>query len=167
VRGPQGNGTPVLCPFDIFRTRDGAVAIAAPGENHWAILCDAMGHPELIGDERTRTNPRRVANAELVRGTVSAWTKSHTTAEVVAAIGGKVPVGPVNTAKDIFQDPHAKARNMLVEIEQPGANPPLVVAGCPIKFTSTHAGIYARPPKLGEHTSEVLAEAGIVHKEIS
>ena len=167
VRGPQGNGTPVLCPFDIFTTSDGAVAIASPGENHWAILCEAMGHPELINDERTRTNPRRVANADLVRGTISAWTKAHTTSEIVAAIGGKVPVGPVNTAKDIFADPHMKARGMLVEMEQPGANPPLIVAGTPIKFTNTHAGVYARPPLLGEHTQEVLAEVGLDIKEKS
>ena len=57
VRGPQGNGTAVLCPFDIFRTRDGAVAIAAPGENHWANLCSAMGRSELIADDRCRNNP--------------------------------------------------------------------------------------------------------------
>ena len=167
VRGPQGNGTPVLCPFDIFTTSDGAVAIAAPGENHWEILCEAMGHPELIADDRTRTNARRVANADLVRGTVSAWTNAHTTREVVAAIGGKVPVGPVNTAKDIFDDPHVKARGMLVEMDQPGANPPLIVAGTPIKFTTTHAGIYVRPPLLGEHTQQVLAEVGLGLKEKS
>lgn len=160
VREPQGNGTPVLCPFDIFSTRDGAVAIAAPGENHWGLLCNAMDRPELIADERCRTNPRRVANSELVRGIVSAWTGSLMTREVVAVLGGKVPVGPVNNAKDIFEDPHPRVRNMLVEVEQPG-NPPLVIAGCPIKFTETPSGIYARAPRLGEHNEEVFAEAGI------
>ncbi len=163
VREPAGNGTPVLCPFDIFSTSDGAVAIAAPGENHWGILCDMMGHPELANDDRCRSNPRRVANAVFVRGVVADWTGSHTTREVVAALGGQVPVGPVNTAKDIFDDPHPKARNMLVEIEQPGNNPPLVIPGCPIKMTGTPPGIYARPPRLGEHTDEVFAEAGITN----
>ena len=161
VRGPQGNGTPVLCPFDIFSSRDGAVAIAAPGENHWALLCDAMGRPELVNDERCRTNPKRVANAQFVRGAVSTWTTAHTTREIVAALGGKVPVGPVNNAKDIFADPHPRSREMLVEVEQPGDNPPLTIAGCPIKFTETPSGIYARPPLLGEHTKQILAEAGI------
>jgi crotonobetainyl-CoA:carnitine CoA-transferase CaiB-like acyl-CoA transferase len=161
VREPAGNGTPVLCPFDIFPTSDGGVAIASPGENHWGLLCDAMGHPELANDDRCRSNPRRVANSAFVRGVVSEWTGSRSTREVVAALGGKVPVGPVNTAADIFADPHPKARNMLVEIEQPGNNPPLVIAGCPIKMTITPPGIYARPPLLGEHTAEVFAEAGI------
>ena len=157
----------MLCPFDIFTTRDGAIAIAAPGENHWAILCEAMGRADLIGDERTRSNRRRVDNAAMVREIVSAWTGAHTTREIVATLGGKVPVGPVNSAKDIFEDPHPRARDMLVEVEQPGNNPPLVIAGCPIKLSATPAGIYRRAPMLGEHTAEVLAEAGIAAKEKS
>ena len=169
VREPTGNGTAVLCPFDIFPTRDGAVAIAAPGENHWKILCEAIGRPELVTDGRTRNVNRRVANAELVRGILTEWTTAHSTREIVDAIGGKVPVGPVNSAKDIFEDPHPKARGMLVEVEQPGDNAPLVIAGCPIKLTGTPSGIYARAPRLGEHTDEVLADAGIsiAHKEQS
>ncbi len=161
VHEPAGNGTRVLCPFDIFSTRDGAVAIASPGENHWGILCNAMGHLELVNDDRCRTNVRRVANSTFVRGVVGDWTGAHTTREVVAALGGKVPVGPVNSVKDIFDDPHPKARNMLVEVEQPGNNPPLVIAGSPIKMTATPPGVYARPPLLGEHTAEILAEVGI------
>ncbi len=169
IREPAGNGTAVLCPFDIFPTRDGAVAIAAPGENHWRNLCDAIGRPELVTDDRTCNGNRRVANADFVRGLVSDWTKAHSTREIVSAIGGKVPVGPVNNAKDIFEDPHPRARGMLVEVEQPGDNPPLVLAGCPIKLTGTPSGIYARAPRLGENTEQVLAEAGIsiAHKEQS
>jgi crotonobetainyl-CoA:carnitine CoA-transferase CaiB-like acyl-CoA transferase len=169
VREPAGNGTPVLCPFDIFPTRDGAVAIAAPGENHWKILCDALARPDLVTDDRTRNVTRRVANADFVRELITDWTKTHATREIVDAIGGKVPVGPVNSAKDIFEDPHPKARGMLVEVETPGDNPPLVLAGCPIKLTGTPSGIYARAPRLGEHTGQVLADAGIsnTHKEQS
>ena len=169
VREPGGNGTPVLCPFDIFPTRDGAIAIAAPGENHWKVICAAIGRPDLVTDLRTRSVHRRVANADFVRGLVSDWTKAHTTHEIVAAIGGRAPVGPVNTAKDIFEDPHPWARDMLVKVEQPGDNPPIVLAGCPIKLTDTPSGIYARAPRLGENTEQILAEAGIsiAHKEQS
>ncbi|HYA34110.1 MAG TPA: CoA transferase [Candidatus Binataceae bacterium] len=161
IRGPQGNGTPILCPFDIFKSADGAVAIATPGENHWAILCEVMGHRDLIDDERTRTNPRRVANAAMVREIVTNWTQARTNREIVAALGGKVPVGPVNNARDIFDDPHLKIRGMLPAVEMPGENPPLTLAGCPIKFTETPSGVYRRPPLLGEHTEEILSSAGI------
>jgi len=161
VLGPRGTGHPSLCPFDVFATTDGAVAIAAPTDNHWKLLCEAIGRPELAADARYDHNHKRVAAAAEVRRLVAAWTGRHTRREVVAALGGKVPVGPVNTASDIFEDPHPKARGMLVEVEQPGKNPPIVLAGPAIKLTATPAAIYRRPPCLGEHTAEVLAEAGI------
>ncbi len=76
-------------------------------------------------------------------------------------------MGPVNNGKDIFDDPHPRAREMLVETPMPGDNPPVMLAGCPIKFTDTPSGIYARAPRLGEHTAEVLAEAGVAAPEPS
>jgi crotonobetainyl-CoA:carnitine CoA-transferase CaiB-like acyl-CoA transferase len=158
---PAGNSSRIIVPFDIFPTSDGAVSIAAPIENHWALLCVAMDRQDLIADDRSRSNPRRVANAEFVRGLIAAWTQARTTREIVSALGGKVPVGPVNTAKDIFADPHARVRNMLVEVQPPGDNPPLTITGSPIKMTGTPAGIYARAPLLGEHSAEILAEAGL------
>jgi len=161
VLGPKGTGHLSLCPFDVFETSDGAVAIAAPTDNHWTLLCEAMGRPELAADARYDHNLKRVAAAGEVRAIVTGWTRRHTKREVVAALGGKVPVGPVNTAKDIFEDPHARARGMLVEVEQPGKNAPVVLAGPAIKLAATPAAVYRRPPRLGEHTAEVLAEAGI------
>jgi crotonobetainyl-CoA:carnitine CoA-transferase CaiB-like acyl-CoA transferase len=161
VTTPTGNGHPALVPFDMFPTADGACAVAAPTENHWAVLCGILGRPELVDDDRTRTNRERVANAAFVRELVSAWTSARTTAEVVAALGGRVPVGPVHTAADIFADGHAAARGMLVEVDQPDGSRPVVVAGPPIKLTATPAGIHRRPPRLGEHTAEVLAEVGL------
>jgi crotonobetainyl-CoA:carnitine CoA-transferase CaiB-like acyl-CoA transferase len=160
-KGPPGNASTILCPFDIFPTNDGAIAIAAPNENQWVLLCEAMGRADLIHDDRCRDNLQRVANDDFVRGIVSSWTLSRTKQDILEAIGGKVPVGPVNDAKDIFADPHPRARAMIVEVEQPGRNPPLALVASPIKFTQTPAGIYSRAPKLGEHTIEVLTEAGI------
>jgi crotonobetainyl-CoA:carnitine CoA-transferase CaiB-like acyl-CoA transferase len=156
---PAGNSSRIIVPFDIFKTSDGAVSIAAPTDNHWAALCEAMERRELIKDDRTRSNPRRVANGAYVRGLIGEWTEARTTAAVVAALGGKVPVGPVNTAREIFADPHPRIREMLVEVQPPGDNPPLTIAGTPIKLTGTPAGVYARAPMLGEHTAEILAEA--------
>jgi len=161
VVGPRGTGHLALCPFDVFGARDGAVAIAAPTENQWKLLCEAMGRPELATDPRYDDNLKRVAAADEVRDLVTQWTARHTKREIVDALGGKVPAGPVNSARDIFADPHPRARGMLVEVEQPGENPPVVLAGPAIKLAATPAAIYRRPPCLGEHTAEVLAEAGI------
>ena len=161
VVGPRGTGHLSLCPFDVFETRDGAVAIAAPTENQWKLLCEAMGRAELTTDSRYNDNPKRVAAADEVRTLIMEWTRRHTKREIMDTLGGRVPAGPVNTAQDIFADPHPRARGMLVEVEQPGENPPVVLAGPAIKLAATPAGIYRRPPRLGEHTAEVLAEAGI------
>ena len=157
--GPRGAGHPSLCPFDVYETSDGAVAIAAPMENHWGALCGLIGRPDLVGDERTKDVNRRSANRDFVNGILSAWARARTKKEVVEILGGKVPVGPVNTASDVFSDPHVAARGMLTEMDLPGENHKVVVANTPIKFTATPAGVYRRPPLLGEHTVEVLAEA--------
>lgn len=161
VTRPTGNGHPALTPFDVFQTADGACAIAAPTEKHWAILCEVIGRLDLVDDDRTRTNRERVANAPFVRSVLTDWTSKRTTGEIVKILGGTVAVGPVNSAPDLFADPHVAARQMLVEVDQPDGSRPVVLAAPPIKLTATPAAVYRRAPRLGEHTAEVLAEAGI------
>ncbi len=158
VTAPAGNSHPQLTPFDIYPTADGACAIAAPTPNHWERLCRLMDREDLLSDERTLTNRERVANAEFVRAQMVAWTRAHTTAEVIELLGGRVPVGPVNNAADLFSDPHVRARRMLVAVEHAGAERPVVFPDTPLRFTATPGGVYRRAPRLGEHTEEVLAE---------
>jgi crotonobetainyl-CoA:carnitine CoA-transferase CaiB-like acyl-CoA transferase len=165
IERPKGEGHPALCPFDVYETSDGATAIAALSDPQWRALCEAMDRPDLVTDERTANVFARVGNRDFTNTSVLQWTRSRTTREVVEALAGRVPVGPVQTAEDIFRDPHARVRRMLVEVEQPGSNAPLTLAGAPIKLTETPSGIYRRPPLVGEHTDEVLAEAGISREE--
>jgi crotonobetainyl-CoA:carnitine CoA-transferase CaiB-like acyl-CoA transferase len=158
VTVPTGNSHPQLTPFDIYQTADGWCAIAAPTPNHWDRLCRLMEREDLLTDERTLTNRERVANCEYVRAQMTAWTTARTTAQIVECLGGEVPVGPVNNAADLFDDPHVRARQMLVAVEHAGAERPVVFPDTPMRFTSTPAGIYRRAPRLGEHTEEILAE---------
>jgi crotonobetainyl-CoA:carnitine CoA-transferase CaiB-like acyl-CoA transferase len=158
VSEPSGNSHPQLVPFDVYRTKNGQCAIAAPTQNHWQRLCAAIGRPDLADDERTNTNTNRVANAEIVQAVIAGWAAAHTTEEIMQTLGGRVPVGPVNDAADLFDDPHVLAREMLVAVEQPDGARPVVYANCPIRFTATPSGVYRRPPLLGEHSAEVLAE---------
>ncbi len=159
--GPRGQHHPNLMPFGIFPTRDGGIAVAAPGPGHWAALCQAMERSDLIEDERCKNVYLRKRNQDFVQGEISAWTSTRTKQEVVAAIGGKVPCGPVNTAADIFADPHVEARDMITRFSLPGDNPEVAIVGSPIKFTETPAGFYRPPPQLGEHNDEVLEQFGI------
>ncbi len=159
--GPRGAHHPNLCPFGVFPTRDGAVAIAAPGANHWAALCRAMAREDLIDHDDTRNTFVRARHADFVLEVISAWTGPQTKAEVVATLGGHVPCGPVNRAGDIFADPHTTAREMITRFDLPGDNPEVAIVGTPFKFTDTKAGFYRRPPRLGEHGDEIRREFGL------
>jgi crotonobetainyl-CoA:carnitine CoA-transferase CaiB-like acyl-CoA transferase len=165
VLGPRGSGHPNLCPFDIFPTRDGGVAIAAPGPKHWEALCETMDRPDLMTDERSRDLKARVANRDYVTGELETWTLAHTKAEVTAALGGRVPCGPVNTAADLYADPHMAARDMIQPIDLPGDNVPAAVMANPIKFTRTPARRVSSAPTLDEHRTQVFEEYALKDNE--
>jgi crotonobetainyl-CoA:carnitine CoA-transferase CaiB-like acyl-CoA transferase len=152
----EGNDHPLLCPFGLYEAADGWVTIAAPRDRQWQDLCAAIGKPSLATDPRFATNPARVAARDDVRTELEEWTRAHTRAEITDAIADRVPCGPVNSADAIFADPHARARDMLVELEQPGSRHPVTVAGQPIKFGGTPSREFVRAPLLGEHTDEVI-----------
>jgi crotonobetainyl-CoA:carnitine CoA-transferase CaiB-like acyl-CoA transferase len=158
VPKPHGNGHPLLSPFDIFATADGWIAVAAPADQYWAILAAEIGRPELATDERYTTNAARARHGDDVRGFLAPWLAGQTTAELVKRLGGRVPIGPVNDVAAIYADPHVAARGMLVEVEQPGSDIPVTLAGSPIKYTKTPAGPAGRGPLLGEHRAEDVLE---------
>jgi crotonobetainyl-CoA:carnitine CoA-transferase CaiB-like acyl-CoA transferase len=166
VPTPRGNIQPNLCPFGVFPASDGHVTIAAPTNNHWRRLCEILGRPEFGLDERYKNNLVRVANRDEVQAFLSDWTSERTKAEIVSALGGEVPVGPVNTVEDIVADPHVKIREMIAEVEQPGTSRTVTIAGSPIKLTETPASVRHRAPMLGEHTDAILQEAGLEDSEI-
>jgi crotonobetainyl-CoA:carnitine CoA-transferase CaiB-like acyl-CoA transferase len=156
---PQGNSHPLFCPFDIFPSADGWIAMAAPFDHHWRLIAEVIGRPDMIDDERYRTNVARSRRAAEVREAIEGWLKTKTNDEVVALLGGRVPVGPVNDAAAIFADPHVRARRMLVEVEDPGSDEPVTIAGQPIKFTRTVADPSGRGPLLGEDSPvDLLSE---------
>ena len=154
-------GRKILVPFGLFPTIDGRIAIAAPVERHWQLLCEAMDRPELSKDDRTRNNFKRVENQAFTEEVVASWTSTRTKQEILDLIGGSVPCGPANSMAEVFADPHVAARNMIEQYQLPGENPEVALSGNPIKFTKSQTGFYQAPPKLGEHNEEILAEFGI------
>jgi crotonobetainyl-CoA:carnitine CoA-transferase CaiB-like acyl-CoA transferase len=156
VPGPEGNTHPLLCPFDVFRCADGFVAIAAPSDGHWATLAELIGRPEL-GASHAR-HEDRLADAAAVRHAILEWTSVRTKEAIVDALGGVVPVGPVNTIEDIFKDPHVHARSLLVEVDEPGCHEPVTIVGTPIKLSRTPGGIHRRAPLLNEHEAELFGD---------
>jgi crotonobetainyl-CoA:carnitine CoA-transferase CaiB-like acyl-CoA transferase len=161
VRRPTGNGHPTIAPFDIFPTSDGHCAIGTPSDRVFATLCERMDSAAIANDERFKRAADRLVHRPQLNTLLVSWTTSKTTAEIVELLRGDVPVGPVNDMAAIFADPHVAARNMLVEVDQPDGSRPVTLAGQAIKMSRSYTGIRRRPPLLGEHTDDILAEAGI------
>ena len=154
---PSGNRNDFAVPFDVFETKDGSMAIAAPTDKHWRELAAEMGHPEWGLDEDKATIRARVLNREPIDQALTEWARQRKNNEILDLIGGKVPCGPVNLPGDLFSDQHVQAREMLVAVDQPSGRPIVQVAS-PIKMTATPTGVHRRAPRLGEHTDEVLSE---------
>ncbi|CAG2133805.1 Acetyl-CoA:oxalate CoA-transferase [Cupriavidus yeoncheonensis] len=166
VPAPEGNRHPLLCPFGLFRARDGHVSIACATDAFWEKLADAIGRPELAQDPAFATNAARVRHQQLVIDAIEAFTAVRSKEEIAEALGGKVPFGPVYTSAEIFADRHYAVREMLVDVEQPGSATPVKIAGVPIKLSDTPGAVRRRAPLLGEHTDEILGGIGLAEDRI-
>ncbi|WP_210496851.1 CaiB/BaiF CoA transferase family protein [Microvirga antarctica] len=164
---PEGNQHPILCPFGTFAAKDGQVTVGCPRDSFWRELATIMGRPELVDDPRFSSNNARLAHSGETVAIVEGWTSARTKAEIALALDGRVPFGPVNTAADIYADPHVAARNMLVEVEHPGSSTPVTIASTPVRMTATPGGVFHRAPLVGEHTTEVLSGLGLSGDDIA
>ncbi len=159
VPGRLGNAHPNIVPYETFRAKDGIyIALAVGSNNQWQKFCRLANLEDLMNDPRFENNPQRVENRkvlvpmlqEIFLGKTSAeWLKILTEAEV--------PSAPINTIDKVFADPQVLARGMLVNMEHPVTGP-LKLAGSPMKLSKTPVQYRLPPPRLGEHTEEILRE---------
>ena len=162
---PDGNHHPFLCPFGMFPAADGFITVAAQQDNFFKILCEAIGAETLLTDPRFTSFKTRSDNRHALVETLGAYTAQFSKAELMERLGGRIPFGPVMNIAEIERDPHFAAREMLVEVEQPGSAP-IRIAGTPVKMTLTPGGVHARAPLIGEHTRVQLKAAGLSDAEI-
>jgi crotonobetainyl-CoA:carnitine CoA-transferase CaiB-like acyl-CoA transferase len=123
-------------------------------------LCKKLGRPEFGSDPRFATLQARAANQNAVYAEIGALTQKFTRRELMEILGGHIPFGPVFDVSDIVADPHFRARDMVVEIEHPGVDEKLAIAGVPVRLSVTPGGVRRRAPLLGEHTEEVMRSLG-------
>lgn len=164
--GVEGNGHPLLCPFGLFPAKDGYVSVAISRDEFWAPFVERIGRAELASDPCYATNELRVKHRPEVDALVTEWTRARTKKEIAAALGGEIPFGPVFSAADVFQDQHFRARDMLAEVEHPGAGKKQRIAGTPLKMQGTPGGVRRRAPLAGEHTDTILSDFGLSSSEI-
>ncbi len=153
-----GNAHPSIVPYEDFPTEDGYMILGAGNDGQFARLCAVLGHPEWARDARFRSNADRVANRAALLGLLRAATRTRPTREWVAALEAEaVPCGPINTLREVFDDPQVRARELAVTLRHAAGGDVTVVAN-PIRMSATPPSYRSAPPLLGQHTREVLTD---------
>jgi len=156
--GRMGNAHPNIVPYQEFRTADGYMILAVGNDSQFANFCAVAGRPEWATDTRFSTNPQRVANRlELARLIESVTVTRSTRTWIQDLERAGVPCGPINTIDGVFEDPQVIARGLQIQLPHPlGSEAPGVAN--PIRMSRTPVDYRRAPPRLGEHTSEVVRE---------
>ena len=156
--GPIGNRHPAIAPFSTFATADGEIVIACGNDALWRRLCAALEAPALADDERFTTNALRAERAEELADALEAVLQAHGTAHWLdTLLEAGIPCARVNRMSDLLNDPHLRARDMIVEMDQPHIGR-LPVPGAPIKASGVDADLGDPSPDWGAHTRPVLRE---------
>lgn len=152
-----GNAHPNIVPYQDFPTADGDFILTVGNDGQFRKFCEVAGHREWADDSRFSSNKARVANRAELIPLIRQATVFKTTAEWVAALEEVgVPCGPINDLAAVFEDPQVLARGLKVEL--PHALSGLVAqVASPLRLSDTPVEYRLAPPRLGEHTDEVLA----------
>lgn len=167
VRAPAGSELPGIAPSNAYICADGAYAlIAGNGDSIFKRLMHTIGRNDLALDTSLAHNEGRVKESKKIDSAIGAWTIGLNCDEVLKALDeAGVPAGRIFTVKDIAEDPHYKAREMIVQ--QTLADGTLLdIPGVIPKLSRTPGKIRSNAPTLGEHTLEVLHEIGINDNQI-
>lgn len=161
--GPQGLGyTRMLSPHRRpYKTRDGHLCVLAVNDLQWRRLLTAIGHPQLLDEPRFATMTQRMQNINALYKILSDTLEQRTSAEWSELLRqADVPHGPVNTLADLMRDPYLQETGYFREYEHPSEGK-LLMTSIPVSFTDSPGSYRLPPPRLGEHTQEVLASVGV------
>ena len=167
VREAAGSALPGIAPSNAYACQDGWVLVAGNGDSIFKRLMTTIGRDDLGTAPDLANNAGRVARVAEIDAAIGAWTDGKTVQQVMDALGAaRVPAGKVYTARDIAEDPHYRARDMILRqatrdgdtVEVPGIVP---------KLSATPGTVRASAPHVGDDTDSVLREMGLSSEQIA
>ena len=158
--GPMGSAHPLNAPYQAFETSDGWIVIGGSNQRNWLRTLEALDCQHLADDPRFVTNQDRMAHLKELEEALAPFFRQGSSAELLERfekIG--VPAGPVNDVLEMQADPQVRARDMVTTVEH-AREGEVETIGLPIKFSETPGKVRTGSPLYGQHTREVLREAG-------
>jgi formyl-CoA transferase len=153
-----GNAHPNLTPYQTFKTKTDWIIAAAGNDEQFRKMCHVGGRSDLPADARFSSNPNRVRNRPQLLPELKRMFANQTAQWWVEALEGVgVPCGPINNLQQTFDNPQVQARGLRFDINRDDSGPVKLV-GSPMKFSKTPVQYKRPPPRLGEHTEEVLSQ---------
>jgi formyl-CoA transferase len=166
IPAPMGSAHRMNAPYQAVRCADGYITIGGANDRLFERLCAVLGHPEWRGMPEFADNSSRVRNHAALAARIEEVTAGQPRAHWLTLLEeNDIPCGPINNYAQVLADPQVLAREMIVEVDHPTLGH-IKTLGSPLKMSATPVEVRTRAPLLGEHTIEVLREAGCADREI-
>jgi formyl-CoA transferase len=167
IAGQAGNFHPTSIPTGVYETKDGHINIAVFGGRIWQRFAEAMGAPEWVTDERSKTKSNRSVHRDWLNAEIEKRLKEDTSDHWIEKLNAAgVACGRINNIRQTFEEPQVRHLGILKKVTSPHLGEQVLV-GQPVTLTRTPSTIARAAPRRGEHSEEVLREIGYAAEELA